>query len=437
MKVPGKNSEIFLLSYRFVILVKLLYIFKKMKLPVFVLITLCFCFICSCADGIGKRKNGIDTNEKATENDTIGWKIILTDDLLTDGFDFPVGNVDGQGSYKCVSNGKIFNGWYIAAGTGIRYSLGWHTGEDWNGNGGGNTDLGQPVYSIAKGKVIEAHDYGAPWGKVVYIEHHYMENTRLKTCYSLYAHLDTTYVKTGDIVNRRLKIGTLGDADGRYEAHLHFEIRKGEMSGYESTYWPSSHDKDSSWVMEHYELPTDFLMVHRKTTVPDKEKFYVVTVKNEYRMYLYQYGQLKQTWEIALSQVPEGPKQQTGDRRMPEGEYLIIEKKTGPFYGEYAAFLGPAQLKISYPNRWDAEKGYKKGLISMHEKDLITSAHKNGIKPPSNTSLGGDIVIHGWNGEWYNKGDRNLTWGCISMHNSDLMAFYRMIPLKTRILILP
>lgn len=60
---------------------------------------------------------------------------------LCDGFDFPVGKPDGKGYYRS---------------RGLRLKSPRHMGEDWNGNGGGNTDLGDPVYSVGHGVVTYA-----------------------------------------------------------------------------------------------------------------------------------------------------------------------------------------------------------------------------------------------------------------------------------------
>ncbi len=49
---------------------------------------------------------------------------------LCDGFDFPVGKPDGKGYYRA---------------RGLRLKSPRHMGEDWNGNGGGNSDLGDTV----------------------------------------------------------------------------------------------------------------------------------------------------------------------------------------------------------------------------------------------------------------------------------------------------
>lgn len=129
---------------------------------------------------------------------------------LADGFDFPVGKPDGAGYY-------VYRGYYPNG----------HLGEDWNGNGGGNTDLGDPVYSTADGVVVFSEDYLRGWGNVVIIRHAYLdENGRVALVDSLYGHLDRRMVRKYQIVKRGQMIGTIGTAHGRYAAHLHFEMRK-------------------------------------------------------------------------------------------------------------------------------------------------------------------------------------------------------------------
>jgi hypothetical protein len=64
-----------------------------------------------------------------------------------DGFDFPVGKPDAVGYYDAQPFGVTR-----------------HLGNDWNGNGGRDTDLGDPVYAAATGIVISAVDVGFDWG---------------------------------------------------------------------------------------------------------------------------------------------------------------------------------------------------------------------------------------------------------------------------------
>src|SRR5262245_40989653 len=78
---------------------------------------------------------------------------IQSDYPPADGFDFPVGNTNAKGAYVDAATGKSFDGWYVATQFNEEYNLGVHTGEDWNGSGGGNTDLGQDVYAVAHGRV--------------------------------------------------------------------------------------------------------------------------------------------------------------------------------------------------------------------------------------------------------------------------------------------
>ena len=116
---------------------------------------------------------------------------------LCDGFDFPVGKPDGKGYYRS---------------RGLRLKSPRHMGEDWNGNGGGNTDLGDPVYSVGHGVVTYAADARGAWGKVVIVRHAFREpkSGKVLCCQTLYSHLNDINVVLGQLVLRGTQVGTIG-----------------------------------------------------------------------------------------------------------------------------------------------------------------------------------------------------------------------------------
>ena len=129
---------------------------------------------------------------------------------LADGFDFPVGPPDAAGYYDAQHFG------------GTRA----HLGSDWNGNRGGDSDLGDPVFAVAAGRVMVAEDFGGGWGNVVRVAHRVREpDGREHVVESLYAHLDTIDVNVGATLARGTQLGTIGTAGGAYVAHLHLELR--------------------------------------------------------------------------------------------------------------------------------------------------------------------------------------------------------------------
>ncbi|MCC6370629.1 MAG: L,D-transpeptidase family protein, partial [Bacteroidia bacterium] len=105
-------------------------------------------------------------------------------------------------------------------------------------------------------------------------------------------------------------------------------------------------------------------------------------------------------------------------------------------YGDYKAYFGPAWLRISYPNSYDAEAAYARKKISKANYNAIVSKNKKRQQPPANTGIGGGIGIHGWDGDWP-ESTRHLTWGCVSMKNKELSRFYYLIPVGSSIYIVP
>ena len=99
---------------------------------------------------------------------------------------------------------------------------GHHTGDDLNGIGGMNTDLGDPVFAAGDGLVVYAGEPSEGWGNIVVLAHRDPEG---KPIHTMYAHLHEIKTTLNTLVARGEVIGTVGTGNGYYPAHLHFEIR--------------------------------------------------------------------------------------------------------------------------------------------------------------------------------------------------------------------
>lgn len=158
-------------------------------------------------------------------------------------FAYPVGKIE------FVTQAKDRDEWYNA----LDFGADAHLGEDWNKNTGGNTDCGEPVYAAANGIITFAQDAGPGWGNVVIITHTLANGTEVQ---SLYGHLQEI-LKTSGEVKIRDQIGKVGNANGRYPCHLHFEMRTSECPMWDQAGGGYSRDR-TGWVD-----PSDFIDSHR------------------------------------------------------------------------------------------------------------------------------------------------------------------------------
>lgn len=166
---------------------------------------------------------------------------------LANGFDFPVGKPDSKGYHK--ARGFWPNG---------------HMGEDWNGNKGGDQDLGDPIYAIGGGVVVYSEDVKLGWGNCVIIRHIFREPSgKIEMVDSLYGHLLDRRVKVGDRIERGHLVGRMGNNRGMYPAHLHLEIRKNLAIGMNR----SKFARDYS----NYYSPTAFIQGHRQLAADYKK----------------------------------------------------------------------------------------------------------------------------------------------------------------------
>lgn len=132
--------------------------------------------------------------------------------------------------------------------------------------------------------------------------------------------------------------------------------------------------------------------------------------KSERMLYLYKEGAIIASFAVALGGQPRGHKQQEGDRRTPEGWYVLDYKK------ENSAFF--RAIHISYPNTED-----------------VARAQRRGVKP------GGAIMIHGQeNGlESFTAVRQRTDWtdGCIALTNPDMQRVWDAVDAGTPIEIEP
>jgi GH25 family lysozyme M1 (1,4-beta-N-acetylmuramidase) len=171
------------------------------------------------------------------------------EELITDGFDFPCSWPDGKDYY--VAAGVAEQDYYNRFGA-------WHTGEDWNGTGMGNSDLGDPVYAVANG-IVKTVDYYQPsWGNVVLIEHKMPNGDKV---WSQYAHLRDVHVREDEEIERGHQIGTIGRGhDDKWWAHLHFEIRRQDLAA-------NAWNMTKQQVLDRYYHPSEFIRANRPGTV--------------------------------------------------------------------------------------------------------------------------------------------------------------------------
>ena len=158
-------------------------------------------------------------------------------------FDFPLGSEHGAMVYNAQP-----------------FTENMHLGDDLNGIGGENSDLGDPVFAVADGQVLVAREGGPGWGNIIMVLHAYRENGARKYVQSFYGHLQTILVAPHEEVRRGQQIATVGTGGGKYLAHLHFEMRE-----FITPFIGAGYRKDTrGWLN-----PSAFIQAHRGA--PDED----------------------------------------------------------------------------------------------------------------------------------------------------------------------
>ena len=138
----------------------------------------------------------------------------------------------------------------------------------------------------------------------------------------------------------------------------------------------------------------------------------VLVVKSEHKLYVFAGETIMASYPVALGVNPKGHKQQQGDRRTPEGKYVLDWKNPKSAYYR--------SIHISYPSADDRAQAKAKGVAP-----------------------GGDIMIHGQPNDvklrLFVQASPFLDWtdGCIALSDSDMKSLWEMVQVPTPIEIRP
>ena len=161
----------------------------------------------------------------------------------------------------------------------------------------------------------------------------------------------------------------------------------------------------------YYTMSSKKKSYNSEMIIPDSVKVDSAAVfKSERKLALYSDGKEIKTYSVSLGKNPVSPKEKKGDKKTPEGSYILDSRlKNSRFH---------LAIHISYPN----------------EQDKL-NAEKLGVSP------GGDIMIHGMPNKLMYPEDyyANTDWtdGCIAVSNDEIEEIWRLVEDGTPITIYP
>lgn len=202
-------------------------------------------------------------DDKEIAFDAIRWRQIVgitpTEKYLADGYDSPVGTAAERGGNKLWPGN-----WFDATGFDRLYRVGtpnqaYHTGADLNMNEPyWDADAHSPVYAVASGVVVFA-DRLPGWGNVIVIRHDPLISTG-QVLYGRYAHVEGVRVQVGDRVVRGQQICKVGNAEGLFTYHLHFDLSPTTILETQPWHWPRMNRTE---LRANYVNPLEFILNHR------------------------------------------------------------------------------------------------------------------------------------------------------------------------------
>ncbi|MEP6465442.1 MAG: L,D-transpeptidase [Parafilimonas sp.] len=150
------------------------------------------------------------------------------------------------------------------------------------------------------------------------------------------------------------------------------------------------------------------------TTQLYNSPYYIVINKAKYELSVFDSKGWLVTYPVVFGNSDLRDKLYAGDKKTPEGNFTIIDKKVHAKWDRF--------MMLDYPTKESYDK-----FNERKTEGLI----------PADSKIGGGIGIHGtWPHEDFQIDRyRNWTDGCISMRNKDVEELYNMVPVGTKVTI--
>lgn len=151
-------------------------------------------------------------------------------------------------------------------------------------------------------------------------------------------------------------------------------------------------------------------------TKSDKSPYYIIVFKKTYELKVFDAEGWYATYPVVFGGKDLGDKMKEGDRKTPNGNFKVIQKKIHPKWGP--------ELLLNYPN--------PESLIKFKDRKL------KGLIP-KNARIGDGIAIHATRPEeeWTIDNFYNWTDGCVSVKYTEMKDLFSYIPVGTLVTIQP
>jgi murein L,D-transpeptidase YafK len=171
-----------------------------------------------------------------------------------------------------------------------------------------------------------------------------------------------------------------------------------------------------------------FCPLHKVSATPAKEVWLAVDTDKLNLAIMQGDTPLKVFENIAIGSNGPTLNKHRGDEKTPLGEFTITQVRRSDRFKLFMA--------LSYPNLDHIERAFQEHRIDIGEYKKLRFDLDHGRPPAQNTSLGGQLGIHGvGSGDMKIHQTINWTDGCIALTNEQLLELAPWVVVGTRVVV--